>query len=157
MDNGTFVAKIFRGKDLSLLYSQLSLFFKKVSVTKPSSSRNSSLEAFVVCQNYSPPLGYIPQKINPMINDVKVIQNETESQVNRKIIPFLVCGDLNGLDSDKSYSLNIDETEYKYREVVQQPIDPAYKDVLERLKNISIKHGAISIDGQDAGPSTGKN
>jgi tRNA (cytidine32/guanosine34-2'-O)-methyltransferase len=154
MPNETFVAKIFRGKDLSLLYSQLSLFFKKVSVTKPSSSRNSSLEAFVVCKNYSPPAGYIPQKINPMVNDVKLIQNETDSEVNRKIIPFLVCGDLNGFDSDKSYSLNIDDTEYKFREAVQKPIDPCYKEVLEKLKNTSIKHGAIVLDADEsAGPS----
>merc|ERR1712130_378437 len=47
---GTFVAKIFRGKDVSLLYSQLRLFFPSVTVAKPRSSRNSSIEAFVVCQ-----------------------------------------------------------------------------------------------------------
>ena len=40
---GTFVAKIFRGKDTTLLYSQLKLFFPFVEVTKPMSSRNSSL------------------------------------------------------------------------------------------------------------------
>ena len=40
---GHFVAKIFRGKDVQLLYSQLSLFFEKVSCCKPRSSRNSSI------------------------------------------------------------------------------------------------------------------
>ena len=40
---GTFVAKIFRGKDVTLLYAQLKLFFKEVTVTKPRSSRNSSI------------------------------------------------------------------------------------------------------------------
>lgn len=40
---GTFVAKIFRGKDVTLLYSQLKLFFKEVTVAKPRSSRNSSI------------------------------------------------------------------------------------------------------------------
>lgn len=105
VEGGTFVAKIFRGKDTTLLYSQLKIFFEKVSITKPASSRNSSIEAFVVCQNYCPPAGYIPQMINPMIDDVKIIAHETESPVNRLIIPFVVCGDLRGFDSDMSYSL----------------------------------------------------
>lgn len=40
---GTFVAKIFRGKDVTLLYSQLKIFFEFVSIAKPASSRNSSI------------------------------------------------------------------------------------------------------------------
>ena len=35
---------------VGLLYRQLRLLFNRVSVAKPSSSRNSSIEAFVVCQ-----------------------------------------------------------------------------------------------------------
>lgn len=42
-EGGNFVAKIFRGKDVQLLYSQLSLFFGKVTCCKPRSSRNSSI------------------------------------------------------------------------------------------------------------------
>ena len=42
-EGGTFVAKIFRGKDVTLLYAQLKIFFSHVSVTKPRSSRNSSI------------------------------------------------------------------------------------------------------------------
>lgn len=55
---GNFVAKIFRGKDVSLLYSQFRCFFKEVTVAKPKSSRNSSIESFVVCRNYCPPEGF---------------------------------------------------------------------------------------------------
>lgn len=40
---GTFIAKIFRGKDVTLLYSQLKIFFKTVTCAKPRSSRNSSI------------------------------------------------------------------------------------------------------------------
>ncbi|GFR42113.1 hypothetical protein Agub_g2956, partial [Astrephomene gubernaculifera] len=54
---GTFVAKIFRGKDVALLYSQLKLLFPEVYVAKPKSSRNSSIEAFVVCRRFAPPAG----------------------------------------------------------------------------------------------------
>lgn len=142
--SGTFVAKIFRGKDTSLLHGQLSIFFEKVSIVKPASSRNSSIEAFVVCQNYQPPEGYIPQKINPMHDDIQIIANETGSDVNRTVIPFLICGDLRGCDSDMSYSL--DPESYVYRDVVQKPIAPAYKDVLERLSKVSLKHEGISVE-----------
>ncbi|XP_069799258.1 tRNA (cytidine(32)/guanosine(34)-2'-O)-methyltransferase isoform X2 [Dendropsophus ebraccatus] len=65
---GTFVAKIFRGKDVTLLYSQLKIFFREVTCAKPRSSRNSSIEAFVVCQGYSPPEGYIPNMSNPLLD-----------------------------------------------------------------------------------------
>ncbi|KAI4138052.1 MAG: hypothetical protein L6R39_006987 [Caloplaca ligustica] len=52
---GTFVAKIFRGKDVDLLFAQLRCFFAEVSVAKPRSSRASSLEAFVVCRGFVGP------------------------------------------------------------------------------------------------------
>ena len=41
---GTFVAKIFRGRETSLLYAQLKLFFADVYCAKPSSSRHASVE-----------------------------------------------------------------------------------------------------------------
>lgn len=104
--DGTFVAKIFRGKDTNLLYDQLRIFFKKVTITKPASSRLSSIEAFVVCQNYCPPEGYIPQMIDAMNTDV-CIASEPLSRVNRRIVPFIACGDLRGYDADMSYSLNL--------------------------------------------------
>lgn len=42
-EKGTFVAKIFRGKDNDLLTNQLLTLFDDVVVVKPSSSRNSSI------------------------------------------------------------------------------------------------------------------
>ena len=143
MKGGSFVAKIFRGKDISLLFSQLSIFFEKVSIAKPTSSRNSSIESFVVCQNYQPPDNYIPQKINPMIDDLKVITQITNSEVNRNINLFVVCGDLRSFDSDMSYP--VDEN-YTHTEIVQNPTAPPYKDVLERLSQISLKHEGFSIN-----------
>lgn len=107
MNGGKFVAKIFRGKDTSLLYAQLRIFFKKVSIAKPASSRNSSIEAFVVCEDYQPPDGYVPQMIDPMIDDVQIIATETDSEINRCVVPFVVCGDLRNFDSDMSYSLKV--------------------------------------------------
>ena len=65
---GTFFAKIFRGRDVSLLYAQLRVFFPTVTCCKPRSSRNSSVEAFVVCQGYSPPAGYVPTMAHPLLD-----------------------------------------------------------------------------------------
>jgi tRNA (cytidine32/guanosine34-2'-O)-methyltransferase len=55
---GKFVAKIFRGRNVDLLYAQLKIFFEKVYVAKPRSSRASSVEAFIVCVNFQPPEGF---------------------------------------------------------------------------------------------------
>lgn len=107
MNGGKFVAKIFRGKDTSLLYSQLRVFFRRVSIAKPASSRNSSIEAFVVCEDYQAPDGYVPQMIDPMVDDVRIIAMQTDSPVNRSVVPFVVCGDLRNFDADMSYSLRV--------------------------------------------------
>ncbi|MCJ1356635.1 MAG: hypothetical protein MMC33_006630 [Icmadophila ericetorum] len=56
--DGKFVAKIFRAKDIDLIYAQLRCFFKNVLCAKPRSSRASSLEAFVVCEGFEMPKGF---------------------------------------------------------------------------------------------------
>ncbi|KAK3070038.1 hypothetical protein LTS18_000159, partial [Coniosporium uncinatum] len=55
---GKFVAKIFRGKDVDLLYAQMRIVFGRVTVAKPRSSRASSIEAFIVCEDFNPPKGF---------------------------------------------------------------------------------------------------
>ncbi|TAQ87518.1 hypothetical protein B7494_g4175 [Chlorociboria aeruginascens] len=55
---GKFVAKIFRGRNVDLLFAQLKIFFERVVVAKPRSSRASSVEAFIVCLNFQPPEGF---------------------------------------------------------------------------------------------------
>nr|CAB3247349.1 putative tRNA (cytidine(32)/guanosine(34)-2'-O)-methyltransferase [Phallusia mammillata] len=136
-NGGTFVAKIFRGKDVSLLYAQLRLFFDKVTCAKPRSSRNSSIEAFVVCEGYDPPEDYIPNMSNPLLDmDYDLYSNQLEGP-NRVIAPFLACGDLSGYDSDKTYPLQLEGgKEYKYLPPTQGPINPPYKHACE-LKSAS--------------------
>ncbi|GAB1737727.1 hypothetical protein NU219Hw_g2139t1 [Hortaea werneckii] len=63
---GKFVAKIFRGKDVDLLYAQLKIVFENVTVAKPRSSRASSVEAFIVCTNFQPPRGFKASLDNPL-------------------------------------------------------------------------------------------
>ncbi|KAF2439391.1 uridine-2'-O--methyltransferas-like protein TRM7 [Karstenula rhodostoma CBS 690.94] len=63
---GKFVAKIFRGKDVDLLFAQLKHVFARVRVAKPRSSRASSIEAFVVCEGFRPPEGFKPSLEKPL-------------------------------------------------------------------------------------------
>nr|XP_020449161.1 putative tRNA (cytidine(32)/guanosine(34)-2'-O)-methyltransferase [Monopterus albus]XP_020449162.1 putative tRNA (cytidine(32)/guanosine(34)-2'-O)-methyltransferase [Monopterus albus]XP_020449163.1 putative tRNA (cytidine(32)/guanosine(34)-2'-O)-methyltransferase [Monopterus albus] len=133
---GTFVAKIFRGKDVTLLYSQLKIFFTGVTCSKPRSSRNSSIEAFAVCQNYSPPEGYVPNMSNPLLdNSYDVDFNQLEGP-NRVIVPFLACGDLSAFDSDRTYPLQLDAgKDYQYTPPTQPPICPPYQQACHLRKN----------------------
>lgn len=127
-DGGCFIAKIFRGKDSSLIYSQLKVFFTSVSIAKPRSSRASSIEAFIVCQNYAPPVGFKPTMINPLLDPTTGDWNEELDGPNRVLVPFIACGDLRGFDSDMSYPLMItDDKEYKLLNPVQKPIAPPYE------------------------------
>lgn len=63
---GNFVAKIFRGRNVDLLFAQLKIFFERVVVAKPRSSRASSVEAFIVCLNFSPPAGFKASLSEPL-------------------------------------------------------------------------------------------
>ncbi|RNA11373.1 tRNA (cytidine(32) guanosine(34)-2 -O)-methyltransferase [Brachionus plicatilis] len=131
-----FVAKIFRGKDITLLFSQLKCFFNKVTVSKPRSSRNSSIEAFIVCEGYQPPLDYVPNMRNPLLDQKYSSLDELEGST-RFIVPFIACGDLNSsYDSDKTYPLSLDGKEYSFHEPLCQPISPPYeKAKLMRQQN----------------------
>ncbi|KAM3066083.1 tRNA (uridine-2'-O-)-methyltransferase trm7 [Clarireedia jacksonii] len=63
---GKFVAKIFRGRNVDLLFAQLKIFFERVVVAKPRSSRASSVEAFIVCLNFQPPEGFTASLEEPI-------------------------------------------------------------------------------------------
>ncbi len=143
-EGGSFVAKIFRGKDVGLLYTQMRLLFHKVSVAKPSSSRNSSIEAFVVCQGFKagdycnlPLEGGFDRQISGA-GGIRSEENEDSDDIIPSIVPFLACGDLTGykapagidfLDSDKSYPL--DEA---HVEPVMLPIRPPYEASIAKAK-----------------------
>lgn len=96
---GKFVAKIFRGKDISLLYSVLKTFFSQVVVAKPKSSRNSSTESFVVCQDFDPPADFVPgfkATVNP-----SMLGGLEDCGIS---VDFVACGNYEGaLDSDMNY------------------------------------------------------
>lgn len=128
---GSFVAKIFRGKDVQILYDQLNPFFEQVICCKPRSSRNSSIEAFVVCRGYSPPKLFNPTNLTKFIAEGYKSVPEMDD-FNTKFIPFVACGDLtNSFDADGSHPL---EDGYKWTEPVQSPTIPPYKAALELKK-----------------------
>lgn len=87
---GTFVAKIFQGRDVTLLYDQLRCYFERVTCAKPRSSRNSSMEAFVVCQNFQ--RSYAPPLSGPVLQ-------EGLCSTDALVVPFVACGDLSGFDA----------------------------------------------------------
>ncbi|RKP14406.1 FtsJ-like methyltransferase-domain-containing protein [Piptocephalis cylindrospora] len=133
---GTFVAKIFRGKDVSLLYAQLRTFFTEVTCAKPLSSRNSSIEAFVVCQNYQPPEDYVPTMMNPLLDYPYTDEENVLVGSNRVIVPFVACGDLGGFDSDMTYPIR--ET-YTSLQPTQAPIRPAYQTAIEMRRRNELR------------------
>ena len=77
---GKFVAKVFRGKDVDLIYAQLRCFFTSVHCAKPRSSRASSLEAFVVCEGFHTPKGYKVDPKRPVGLGAHVPVSETKSK-----------------------------------------------------------------------------
>ena len=82
---GKFVAKIFRGRNVDLLYAQLKIFFERVVVAKPRSSRASSVEAFIVCINFQPPPGFRASLEEPLGvgNKLSRLLSEKQQQVPR--------------------------------------------------------------------------
>lgn len=93
---GTFVAKVFRSREIIDVYAQLRLFFLQVHCYKPRSSRISSAECFVVCTGYG------------------------QGSFTPQAIPFVVCGSFDSLpDSDMSYPM---PSNYRSIDVIQPKI-----------------------------------
>ncbi|KAF9729501.1 hypothetical protein PMIN06_008695 [Paraphaeosphaeria minitans] len=158
---GKFVAKIFRGKDVDLLFAQLKLVFSRVRVAKPRSSRASSIEAFVVCEGFCPPQGFKPSLEKPLgagaalpvpdekpeatkpsrtvrpdgVVEIDLGDESDEEGIEeggpRWIAPFLACGDLSAYDADATYALPKDRVSL---DPVQPPTAPPYKRALEMRK-----------------------
>ena len=154
---GAFVAKIFRGKDVDLIYAQMRCFFRRVHCAKPRSSRASSLEAFIVCQDLCIPEGYDVEKQDfnlttelpkleqaaplderPWIDGQRrtvledsttVLEFESEEKDDRRwIAQFVACGDLSAWDADATYHLLEDHVSL---DPVQPPTAPPYKRAIE--------------------------
>jgi len=150
---GKFVAKIFRGRNVDLIYAQLKLVFDRVHVAKPRSSRASSLEAFVVCEGFQPVKKWTPDigdsfrirdspqaalsKQTRQVRDDGIVELHFEDEEDdhlpekRWIAPFLACGDLSAWDADATYKLPEGHVSLP---PVQPPTAPPYKEAIERRR-----------------------
>ncbi|XP_057351452.1 putative tRNA (cytidine(32)/guanosine(34)-2'-O)-methyltransferase isoform X4 [Manis pentadactyla] len=143
---------IFRGRDVTLIYSQLRVFFSSVLCAKPRSSRNSSIEAFAVCQGYDPPDGFLPDLTKPLLDHSYDPDFNQLDGPTRIIVPFVTCGDLSSYDSDRSYPLDLEDgSEYKYTPPTQPPISPPYQEACTLKKKGRL---AKEIRSQDCPMST---
>jgi tRNA (cytidine32/guanosine34-2'-O)-methyltransferase len=147
-DGGSFVAKVFRGRDIDVLFAQLRCLFERVSCAKPRSSRGSSIEAFVVCQGYRPPAGFRPGLERRLGWGVGALgegvaegegvkEVELEDEEVRFIAPFVACGDLSEHDSDATCRLpeiDGDGRKRESKDPVQPPTAPPYKRAVEMRK-----------------------
>lgn len=133
---GTFVAKVFRGPLMTdIMQQQFNVLFTDVTFCKPSSSRSSSYESFVVARNYSPPAEFQPAALTDFLEhhwDVGVL--EKWGEFNRKWIPFMAQGDLSGWDSETTFPFHPD---YVHLDPVQPPTAPPYKEALDRKRGLN--------------------
>ena len=146
-EGGTFVAKIFRGRGSPLLYAQLKVFFPDVYVAKPKSSRNSSVEAFIVCRGFTLPSGFrrgVLQQITTEDYDAALGVDSGASEAERLIVPFVACGDLSGYDADATYPLDL-EGGASVLEAVQKPTTPAYRAFVEEQRAAG-ERGRVVLD-----------
>jgi tRNA (cytidine32/guanosine34-2'-O)-methyltransferase len=152
---GTFVAKIFRGRNVDFLYEQLCHLFHRVSVAKPSSSRNSSLESFVVCEAFKgDPYLNMPLDVGGYLSvtQLRVESSDTTTSttdsvvkgkydytgISRQEVAFIACGDLSGwvpegveIDADMSYPIDSNQL---YVSPIAPPIEPPYQTSLDQQK-----------------------
>ena len=148
-EGGTFVAKIFRGRGSPLLYAQLKAFFPDVYVAKPKSSRNSSVEAFIVARGFTLPSGFrrgVLQQVATEAYD-EAVQAEGTLEGERLIVPFVACGDLNGYDADATYPLELEDgaSSVAVLEAVQKPTTPAYRAFVEEQRAVGGR-GKVVLD-----------
>lgn len=103
---GTFIAKIFRQRNndtAALLAAQLRSFFRRVEIAKPRSSRDSSVEHFIVCEDYAPPPSFDRTASQPLLNLARVLKDSARAKDSEngaveeslgRSVAFAACGDL---------------------------------------------------------------
>ena len=119
---GCFVAKVFRGKDIALLFKQVKVMFTDVYCAKPRSCRNSSIEAFMVARNFKgrESVGLASTQLSgckDLLGALNHIRNfstvfyeedELDDEDEADQVQFVACGTEEVFDPDMNYSLMTD-------------------------------------------------
>lgn len=130
---GKFVAKIFRGRDVDLIYAQFRTVFEKVSVAKPRSSRASSLEAFLVCE------GFIPPASDDVLKGIEALKNPV----------FGGAATPQPVSADGNVSVEVpDETSEPANDYIKGPIPIRNKDANHTTQVRSLHSGTESVPDQ---------
>ena len=152
-------------------HPQLQIFFPDVNVAKPKSSRNSSVEAFVVARGFALPDGFTRGLLHRITTDSYSFSLESvvsgsaggegfegeggtgSSPLTRLIVPFVACGDLSGYDADANYALDADAGgQYVYHEPPQKPTTPAYRAYLEAQQAATGSKVVLDTSVMDSAP-----
>ena len=104
-EGGSFVAKIFRGRGVDRMYAFFRRFFEHVTISKPRACRNSSIEGFVVCQNYRCPKGYVPDMTRPLLLTEEYGVADPLPDASSSGTAFKACGS-SPWDADMSYPVS---------------------------------------------------
>jgi tRNA (cytidine32/guanosine34-2'-O)-methyltransferase len=173
-DGGTLVAKIFRGPNVTLLYTQLRILFRHVRVAKPTSCRNSSMESFVVCEQFvGAPYRNLPLDMGGYINLQDYVvpgQDETSlvvgirdiihtrnniDELSVTTVPFVACSDLSGWSSRRDggrHTMMILDADKSYPMELSEhiapiapPIEPPYQASIKKQKEWNVQKKGSTI------------
>ena len=135
--DGSFVCKVFRGPRLPALLRRCQRSFRSVELAKPTASRNSSVEAFIVARQHtaaSDATGRADDESGTSSED-----SGSDSDGERPV-PFVSCGDEWLLDADQTYPLSFriptaQYSAYQPLAPAAAPIEPPYQQSILRLRN----------------------
>ncbi|KAJ8577660.1 hypothetical protein ON010_g1546 [Phytophthora cinnamomi] len=116
-------------------------------------SRNSSFESFVVCQDFHLPEGFVPDMERNLLDlrySEEAEDEDAEDWYTSRVsaergvcvdVVFMGAGDVFGYDADQSYPLDEgeagngeqgDAAKYVHQEPLQKPINPPYANALKK-------------------------
>ena len=164
---GTFVAKVFRGGDVGLIYARLRLLFEDVACAKPAASRNASPESFAVCRGFGRGELDVDMCLDLELEGgwdgdcggagglrrggVVAGEEDGERAVDvPAVVPFVACSgrrrwgrggdgnqDCDFMDSDKSYDVSSGAS----RAPLAPPIQPPYEAGMAMAREAKARRG----------------